>query len=322
MSSIKINGNKIRALREEQELTQLYLATVVGVTTDTISRWENGRAPSIKKENAVKLAEALSVEVKELQDDQAVGQGQPYGFAGKNIELKGSESTTEKSVSPSGHRFGQLIGNKILYTGTMLCLVLLFALFMWTTGRNNPSLTAWRVVPPHSAPGVPFPVIIHINGKKYFKSTLLIREKITGSGEASGTDEEGKKRFFGQQPRWIGSMTDGSATFSYRVLADKDLAAGKEIILDGDIVTQQGKGKEKKISGATRIRMAPYHWADKNKDLIVSDDEILMAYETFSTSDDKRVDFTTLEELWLAGKYHWNEKLCLFETGADSGNTQ
>ena len=64
--SVDINGSKIRSLREQNDLTQLYLATVVGVTTDTISRWENRRYPSIKLENARKLADALGVPLEEL----------------------------------------------------------------------------------------------------------------------------------------------------------------------------------------------------------------------------------------------------------------
>jgi len=64
-NSVDINGDKIRLLREQKELTQLYLATVVGVTTDTISRWENRRYPAIKLDNARKLAEALGGEMQE-----------------------------------------------------------------------------------------------------------------------------------------------------------------------------------------------------------------------------------------------------------------
>ena len=72
MSMIKIDGGKIKRLREQQGLTQLYLATAVQVTTDTISRWENRRYPSIKKENGLKLAEALNVELQEILEEKQV----------------------------------------------------------------------------------------------------------------------------------------------------------------------------------------------------------------------------------------------------------
>ena len=62
-ANLKIDGEVIRRLREEQGLTQLYVAKVVGVTSDTISRWENNRYPRIKTANAQRLAEALETEV-------------------------------------------------------------------------------------------------------------------------------------------------------------------------------------------------------------------------------------------------------------------
>ncbi len=70
VAMIRISGPKIRSLRENQELTQLYLATAVEVTTETISRWERTDAPNIKKENGLKLAAALEVELDEILADR------------------------------------------------------------------------------------------------------------------------------------------------------------------------------------------------------------------------------------------------------------
>ena len=67
---VKIDGSKVRSLRESKGLTQLYIATVVEVTTDTISRWENKRYPSIKEENALKLAEALEVTLDDILEKE------------------------------------------------------------------------------------------------------------------------------------------------------------------------------------------------------------------------------------------------------------
>src|SRR6266545_5345999 len=63
---VAIDGVKIKAIREIKKLTQLYVASVVGVTTDTISRWENNRYPTIKRDNAEKLASALEVELADI----------------------------------------------------------------------------------------------------------------------------------------------------------------------------------------------------------------------------------------------------------------
>ena len=88
MSSVQIDGDAIRSIREEKGLTQLYLATVVGVTTDTISRWENRKYPSIKFENAEKLAQALEVDLEDIVDSGA-----------KNNEILVEQTGTEVSSS-------------------------------------------------------------------------------------------------------------------------------------------------------------------------------------------------------------------------------
>jgi transcriptional regulator with XRE-family HTH domain len=64
--TVCLDGSAVRRIREEKKLTQLYVAKVVGVTTDTISRWENNRYPSIKRENALRLAEALETPVEDV----------------------------------------------------------------------------------------------------------------------------------------------------------------------------------------------------------------------------------------------------------------
>jgi len=64
--SVAVDGARVRGIRETNKLTQLYVANVVGVTTDTISRWENNRYPTIKRDNAEKLAIALEVDLAEI----------------------------------------------------------------------------------------------------------------------------------------------------------------------------------------------------------------------------------------------------------------
>ena len=65
-STLCLDASEIRRVRESQQLTQLYVSKVVGVTTDTISRWENNRYPTIRRENALKLAEALEVPLEDI----------------------------------------------------------------------------------------------------------------------------------------------------------------------------------------------------------------------------------------------------------------
>jgi len=64
---VAIDGTKAKNIREAKKFTQLYVANVVGVTTDTISRWENNRYPSIRRDNAEKLVAAGRVAGQEIK---------------------------------------------------------------------------------------------------------------------------------------------------------------------------------------------------------------------------------------------------------------
>ncbi|WP_339138044.1 MAG: helix-turn-helix transcriptional regulator [Candidatus Electrothrix sp. GW3-4] len=67
-TTIAINGPKIKELRNANSLTQLYISEVLGVTVDTVSRWENNRSPNIMLENAQKLAAIFEVTIEEISN--------------------------------------------------------------------------------------------------------------------------------------------------------------------------------------------------------------------------------------------------------------
>ena len=52
-------GDRIRAAREAQGLTQKGLAEAVGVSPPTISMWESGEIRSLSAENLLRLAEKI-----------------------------------------------------------------------------------------------------------------------------------------------------------------------------------------------------------------------------------------------------------------------
>ncbi|MDD2466966.1 MAG: hypothetical protein PHI97_23470, partial [Desulfobulbus sp.] len=82
----------------------------------------------------------------------------------------------------------------------------------------------------------------------------------------------------------------------------------ESITFSGDIITREGQLIGDKIGGRSEIQLSPYHWADTDQDYVISDDEILIAYETYSLPGDPLINFSALEELWLAGKYTWNKR--------------
>lgn len=305
-SSVDINGEKIRLLREEHGLTQLYLATVVGVTTDTISRWENRRYPSIKLENARKLAEALEVPLEDLLDEKSNASGEDEN----NANEVGALNTRESSVGGrfftffSSYKKWLGLGGGLVFCGVLVFFVLYIA--------HRPGVKAIRMLPKHTAPNLPFPVIIHATGKADVRTTLLIREELTGECDATGSTTNGTVKKFGKNPRWIGTLFNGRATFLYLVQPGKKLRAENTLEFSGDVIAKEGQTVGTQIGGADSIVIAPYHWVDTDRDYVISDSEILKAYETYALPGENLVNFTTIEELWLAGKYTWDKKALSF----------
>ncbi len=108
--TVRIDGDRIRRLREEKELTQLYVATVVGVTTDTVSRWENRRYQTVKRQNALKLAQALEVDLNDILEkeenraapaDEAATTGQPSGGNQETPPAAGPPAPATWAIVPS-----------------------------------------------------------------------------------------------------------------------------------------------------------------------------------------------------------------------------
>jgi transcriptional regulator with XRE-family HTH domain len=149
--SVAIDGARIRSVRETKKLTQLYVASVVGVTTDTISRWENNRYPSIKRDNAEKLAGALEVDLAEiLREDET------------------AEELASAPAAPSPRRW---------IFGLVALLLLLLAVFFFTRSMV-PAPRAVRYAPHYAAPGEIIPVQIKITRQGGEQIGFILKEKL------------------------------------------------------------------------------------------------------------------------------------------------
>lgn len=298
MTMVKIDGSKIKRLREQQGLTQLYLATAVEVTTDTISRWENKRYPSIKRENGIKLAEALGVELEELLDVE---------------EVTPEESEPSTVVTPPPPEMSQAIEKKkplkiwplLILSSTLLCILFAFGYFY--LGVNSQKLLeAVRVVPAHGISGQPIPVVIRVSEQSGDPTAMILTETVPDNASISNvfplaTGKEAKKRHL----KWLGKIT-GATTYSYIIQGNSTIS---------DTIEFHGKtaisGKEETtVGGQTKLFLTTYHWADENKDNIISDKEILTVYDKYSEVTGLEEEIDTVEEIWLGSGYKW-----IVETG-------
>lgn len=284
--TICLDGASVRRIREEKKLTQLYVAKVVGVTTDTISRWENNRYPSIKRENALRLAEALEVPISEV--------------------LQGG--TGECSIAePDKRRYSLILPASVL----AVILVLLAGAYFFRRHREVPAsaVTADRLLPTYAAPGSVVPVRVRIKSSEKTRGYIL-RENfprgwklIEANPPASSLDnEEG-------MARWIVRSGQARKLIVYLLKADPKAEEGTEAFFTGEVVAKiNGNNSPRPVEGTAGITIAPVHWADLNGDHLIDDGELLQASDTVDEMKGVHLDWDHLQAIWDAGGYFWDEK--------------
>lgn len=291
---IKIDGEKIKKLREEQGLTQLYMAAAVEVTTDTISRWENKRYPTIKQENAAKLAEALGVAL----EDILLKEDSPSDAVDADTEV---QSGTQRPPLRR-HRLRQ----RLLLLGLVILIgVSLIPVWVYYHKSSTPSgLRAVRIMPPRTIPGMPFPVVVEISHNSSTPTSIIIKEFLPEGckvlqvsppdGSATGTDEL----------KWI-SKLQGTQRFSY--LASIEGAHSTAITFSGTVSTARSEGSIN-VAGKKEIALGRHHWADLDADGSISDQEILVVFDYYSDIDDFVINIEFIEKMWLGSHYSWDEE--------------
>jgi transcriptional regulator with XRE-family HTH domain len=300
MSMVKIDGAKIKLLREQQGLTQLYLATAVEVTTDTISRWENRRYPSIKRDNALKLAEALNVQLEDILEEIPEEEPSPENNGPNRHDI----------VHPSHSKVSWLTNNRPLsiLSVTLLGVVLAFIWYFFHVPTPGP-FSAERIVPTHCISGQPFPVVIKVTGPPDGATALILKETIPGNGAIHATSPKvadgGLKN---NQLKWLKKI-DNTALFAYVITVS---GKEQETVHFSGTAAISGNA-EAATNGAKELVIGHHHWADSNKDNIIGDDEILAVYDQYSEITGIDLDIDLIEEIWMGSEYRWDSATATFK---------
>lgn len=307
MSMVKVDGSKIKHLRESQGLTQLYLATAVQVTTDTISRWENKKYPTIKKENGVKLAEALNVT---LDDLLLLDEETPQSAVSPIPEVAGDSPP----IPPTTQSRPLASRRALLIFGLLLCGIFM-SLIIWffATPQGESVIFAERDLPPHSAPGQPFPVLLRVSGITEDKpATVVIKENLANGASAVkiAPDNAGGGAMKKDTVKWLKKI-NGPATFAY--VATVTGNEKEKLVFSGTAAVSGESAAPTPITGEDTIVIAPYHWADTDKDNRISDSEILAVHDRYSEVPGIDIDIDTIEAIWLGSGYSWNPKTKSFK---------
>jgi transcriptional regulator with XRE-family HTH domain len=285
--TVCLNGVAVRRIREEKKLTQLYVSKVVGVTTDTISRWENNRYPSVKRENALRLAEALEVSVEDILEP----------------ECSEESASVEQEVLPSRPLL------KYLFLILALGIIIGGVLFYHHRQVPESGLSAERLLPHYAAPGSVIPVQVRLETEAEIKGFIL-RERfppgwklIEANPPPSSLDNEVGTA------RWIIKPGEKHKVVSYLVKVAPGVEMGKAVTFSGEIVANpDGRNAPSSLSGDNRIQVGPYQWADQNGDNVIDDGEMLQASDTVDEMKGVHMDWKLLDNIWDAGGYRWDAR--------------
>jgi transcriptional regulator with XRE-family HTH domain len=286
-ASVCLDGSVLKHIREEKRLTQLYVSKVVGVTTDTVSRWENNRYPSMRRDNALKLAEALEVTVEELLRKPAV-------------------AVVPEPVSPARLPLWSL--GLILVVAV---LAMLLVVVLWQRQRQPPppaSITAERVLPSYAAPGAAIPVQVRLT-QRADEGGFILREYlpkgwklVQANPPASSLDNDNG------MVRWIIKAGDARERIVYLVQVDRSAQKGSAGIFQGEIVAGSADSQAAvPVQGEGQVTVAPILWADLDGDGHIDDAEMLQASYTVDEMAGVHIDWPELERLWNAGGYRWDD---------------
>ena len=302
MAMVKIDGDQVKLLREQKGLTQLYVATVVQVTTDTISRWENKRYPTIKKENAIRLAEALEVDLESI-------------LITEPEEMQQNDIPGSDSSSPTHHLHEKQIQSTSWFSITRLLLLLIAigtggGVYLLTARPLVTTIEAHRFLPKQCTLNQPFPIAIEISVHNSTKPiSVIVKEELPANFSIIAASPTLPVALPATGSlKWLAKIED-RAVFTYIVkISSPDIQP-----IRGSISTGNDKGVTSQTLGPDTIAPSRFHWADTNGDNIISDQEILLVYDQYGELETLGVNVDLIEEIWLGSGYSYDEKKQTYE---------
>lgn len=293
--SVAIDGHAVRRIREEKRLTQLYVAKVVGVTTDTVSRWENNRYPTIRRDNALGLADALEVELADI--------------------LKKETPPAPAPVKSGGS------GRSLGFVVVGVALLVVVVLFYRNRMADLPVLTAGRTVPVFAAPGSRILVKVDIASEKDLKGMILKERfpagwKLLDAVPGASSVEPGASG-----ARWIFRAPKRQISVYYMLRVAADAGADSTPTISGEVIANpDGRHSAVTIENSRAMQVKPLHWADVNGNGIIDDLEILDVSEMTEQTGPLDLGWDLIETLWEAGGYRWDAgKTAFVPVGEENG---
>jgi len=293
-SRVGIDGGRVKFLRESKGLTQLYISTFLGVTTDTVSRWENRKYPTVKWENVEKLAEALGVEVDEILDSRP---GVPDG--------------PDTPPADSIRARPRIMRKRLLFMGFSLLIFLLFVTLVLISVREKeiPSIRATRYLPKRVPAGQTFPVVVRVDADDNIPFSFILEETLSDNGVVQrGNPPIASASVDKRTVKWISNSGQSPVFIAYLVRISGDEISTGKVGFDGQIKADSAPGYEQQVTGDTEIELSDFHWADTNMDRRIDDEEILALYSSAEVLKNLGADIDLIMKIWSSGGYEWDQE--------------
>ena len=277
-ATVRIDGGRVRSAREARGLTQLYVAEVVGVSVDTVSRWENNRTPTVRRENAEALAGALGVGLDEILAERP---------------------------GPARRRDRRRV---LLWAAVAAIVAGLGAWGLWRAVSPSPVVEAVRRLSPYTPPGTRVPVVLEVRVASGRGGRTIVREQLPpGWRFVASVPPPDRGPDAGGTVRWILDLSrQGRARIAYLAQAP-DGPEGSAHRFRGWVVAA-GARKGRPVGGEDRIDLEYVHWADTDGDFQISDAEVLDALDRLDAAKGLPFDASDLRELWGAEEYEWDPR--------------
>ena len=162
-----------------------------------------------------------------------------------------------------------------------LMLVPLFGISMYFLFFQKdlvlPQITAVRTVSPHFIAGQPLPVFIHISNPVAQSVSFILRENLPPGTRILSTDPEiSDKHKKNKSIQWLGNII--TPTLFLYVISTPENFVGT-VSFDGILIIGSAEASEISVSGDSSSTSGLHHWADKDRDNRISDEEILTIYD-------------------------------------------
>jgi hypothetical protein len=279
------------------------MATAVGVTTETISRWENRRYASIKGDNAERLAAALEVAPAEILES-----GSPADPVVSSGEHGSPAPPVKPRLSPRLKRH-----LSVIVLVTLVTVVLQVARYYSRSSPSPVKVSAARILPPHVPAGQQFPVLVRVTAAVPVSFSLLLKENLPpGCEPLAAAPAFASAGIDAGLVKWVSRLEGDKQVFAYLVKAPL-VPENTELVFHGRILAGPRAGSSPATGGDARLRIRNFHWADRNRDGRIDDEEILSVYDLYSNIAGFSFNRDLIDEIWAAGGYAWNRAAGRYE---------